>query len=336
MAAVNLRATSSTRRTWFGSRSNQGAPSFEQLAQLATTNLCGSIGYFGEATRPTPTAWVGFGVRLRSPVDVRSRRRRDGSGHGDIPRVPTVARPAVEARGPTGLGSGDTEVRALSHVDFTVEPGAFVAIMGPSGSGKSTLLHILGALDRRPAGTVAVGGVRYTGLYDKDLTRFAASSSVSSFSSSTSCLADGGRERATPGADRRRPPAEIEERVARAACARRARTRARSICPPRSRRRAAAGVDRASAPAAAAGAARRRADRQPRTRAGGRSCCGLLRRVRRDGQTVVMVTHDAAAATLADRVMFVRDGQIAARWPATPTASRRPCAPSIGSATPTG
>ena len=66
--------------------------------------------------------------------------------------------PAVEAQGLTKVfGSGDTEVRALSDVDFTVEPGAFVAIMGPSGSGKSTLLHILGALESPTAGTVAVG-----------------------------------------------------------------------------------------------------------------------------------------------------------------------------------
>ena len=78
-------------------------------------------------------------------------------------------------------------MRALSDVDFTVEPGAFVAIMGPSGSGKSTLLHILGALESPTAGTVAVGGVRYEGLSDKDLTRIRREHIGFVFSSST-CL----------------------------------------------------------------------------------------------------------------------------------------------------
>lgn len=44
-------------------------------------------------------------------------------------------------------GKGDTEVRALDHVSFSIPQGQFVAIVGPSGSGKSTLLHILGGVD---------------------------------------------------------------------------------------------------------------------------------------------------------------------------------------------
>lgn len=55
-------------------------------------------------------------------------------------------------------GSGDTEVRALDDISFSVEKGEFVAIIGPSGSGKSTLLHILGGVDRPTDGKVYMNG----------------------------------------------------------------------------------------------------------------------------------------------------------------------------------
>lgn len=55
-------------------------------------------------------------------------------------------------------GDGDTAVRALDDVSFTVETGEFIAIMGSSGSGKSTLLHIIGGVDRPTSGSVYVQG----------------------------------------------------------------------------------------------------------------------------------------------------------------------------------
>ena len=55
-------------------------------------------------------------------------------------------------------GDGDTAVRALDDVSFTVEAGEFIAIVGSSGSGKSTLLHIIGGVDRPTSGSVYVQG----------------------------------------------------------------------------------------------------------------------------------------------------------------------------------
>ena len=63
-------------------------------------------------------------------------------------------------------GKGDTEVRALDHVSFSIPQGQFVAIVGPSGSGKSTLLHILGGVDTPTSGSVQIGGTDISKLYD--------------------------------------------------------------------------------------------------------------------------------------------------------------------------
>ena len=69
-------------------------------------------------------------------------------------------------------GSGDTTVKALDGVDFTMENGEFVAIVGTSGSGKSTLLHMLGGLDRPTSGMVTVDGKEIFSLQDEELTIF--------------------------------------------------------------------------------------------------------------------------------------------------------------------
>ena len=69
-------------------------------------------------------------------------------------------------------GSGENEVHALDGVNFSVEKGEFVAIVGTSGSGKSTLLHIIGGLDRPTSGNVAVDNRNIFSLKDEELTIF--------------------------------------------------------------------------------------------------------------------------------------------------------------------
>ena len=69
-------------------------------------------------------------------------------------------------------GTGDTTVKALDGVNFSVEDGEFVAIVGTSGSGKSTLLHMIGGLDRPTSGNVSVAGKEIFSLKDDALTIF--------------------------------------------------------------------------------------------------------------------------------------------------------------------
>ncbi|MEA4906449.1 MAG: ABC transporter ATP-binding protein [Chloroflexi bacterium] len=69
-------------------------------------------------------------------------------------------------------GKGDTQIKALDDVSFSVEKGEFVAIVGPSGSGKSTLLHILGGVDTPSSGQVLVDGTDICALDQTKLAIF--------------------------------------------------------------------------------------------------------------------------------------------------------------------
>ncbi|MEI3605129.1 ABC transporter ATP-binding protein [Pseudogracilibacillus sp. SE30717A] len=69
-------------------------------------------------------------------------------------------------------GKGDTAVKALDNVSFSVEQGEFVAIIGPSGSGKSTLLHLLGGVDRPTDGKVFIEKTDIYGLNETQLAIF--------------------------------------------------------------------------------------------------------------------------------------------------------------------
>jgi putative ABC transport system ATP-binding protein len=68
-------------------------------------------------------------------------------------------------------GEGETEIRALDRIDFSVDAGSMVAVMGPSGSGKSTLLTIAGSLEDPSAGEVMVGGASLSRMSRDDKAR---------------------------------------------------------------------------------------------------------------------------------------------------------------------
>jgi putative ABC transport system ATP-binding protein len=87
------------------------------------------------------------------------------------PSVTAGVQPVVQGTDLTKrYGEGDASVLALDDVTVSFQPGTFSAVMGPSGSGKSTLMHILAGLDRPTSGTVFIDGVDITALNDKKLT----------------------------------------------------------------------------------------------------------------------------------------------------------------------
>ncbi len=69
-------------------------------------------------------------------------------------------------------GTGEVAVDALRDIDLVIDPGQFVVLLGPSGSGKTTLLNLVGAIDVPTTGTIEVDGVRLDGLDGEERTRF--------------------------------------------------------------------------------------------------------------------------------------------------------------------
>jgi putative ABC transport system ATP-binding protein len=225
--------------------------------------------------------------------------------------------PAVEADGLTKLfGSGETAVRALHEVDFLVLPGEFVAIMGPSGSGKSTLLHVLGALESPTAGSVAVGGVRYEGLADNELTRIRREHIGFVFQFFNLLAALTAEENVTlPAVIAGEHGSGVEERamelLRRVGVAGRAEHLPSELSGGEQQRVSIARALLLRPALLLADEPTGNLD----TKAG-RTVLALLRQVNeQDGQTIVMVTHDPAAAARADRIVYLRDGEIAGEIP---------------------
>jgi putative ABC transport system ATP-binding protein len=208
-------------------------------------------------------------------------------------------------------GEGATRVRALDGLGLDLAAGEFVAVMGTSGSGKSTLLHLIAGLDRPGAGCILLDGLELTALDEDGLaavrrTRiglvFQSYQLIGTLDAEENValpLAIAGR----PRAEARRRAAQMLERVGMSA--RRAH-RPYQLSGGEQQRVAIAralvnepAVVLADEPAGNLDSAR------------GAEIMSLLREcVEERRQALLMVTHDAGHAGLADRVLHLRDGRL--------------------------
>ncbi|MGW8364968.1 ABC transporter ATP-binding protein [Streptomyces wedmorensis] len=213
-----------------------------------------------------------------------------------------------------GLSRHHRDVRALDGVDLDFAAGTFTAVMGPSGSGKSTLLQCAAGLDRPTAGSVEVGGVALDGLGERRLTllrRDRIGFVFQSFNLLPSLTAAQNVALPLRLAGRRPSRTEVREALARVGLAGRERHRPGELSGGQQQRVA---IARAliTRPAVLFGDEPTGALDSTTSR----EVLDMLRDlVDRDGQTIVMVTHDPAAAARADRVVFLVDGRLAGELP---------------------
>ena len=206
-------------------------------------------------------------------------------------------------------GEVDSEVRALDGVTVSFPRGQITAVMGPSGSGKSTLMHILAGLDRPTSGSVVVDGTELAGLNDQKLTllRRDKVGFVFQFFNLLPMLTAKENIELPMKIAGRVPDAEWQTRLIEATGLATRLTHKPSELSGGQQQRVAVARALLSRPAVVFGD-------EPTGNLDSKTSAEVLELLRLAvddfGQTVIMVTHDASAAAIADRVLFLRDGKI--------------------------
>jgi putative ABC transport system ATP-binding protein len=217
-------------------------------------------------------------------------------------------------------GEGEAAVHALRGVTLDFPAGQFTAIMGPSGSGKSTLMHLLAGLDKPSGGSVVIDGDEIAGFGDKELTRlrrdrlgfvFQAFNLVPVLTAEENILLPltlAGTKADQPWFDEIVRTVGLQERLgnlpSELSGGQQQRVAVARALVPRP------DIVFADEPTGALD-----------SRTGAEILSFMRRAVDETGQTIVMVTHDPHAASYADRVLFLADGQIVDSMEA-PTADR--------------
>ena len=231
--------------------------------------------------------------------------------------VPAAQAVEAEATGPVvtaneltrRYGEGETAVDALRGISLEIQPGQLTAIMGPSGSGKSTLMHILAALDRPTSGYVTIAGTRLGQLSDNEVTRIRRKhiGFVFQFFNLLPMLtAEENVVLPMTIAGRKPDPAEFAQLMKRVGLDDRLAHRPSELSGGQQQRVAIARALVSKPTVVFADEPTGNLD----SRTGGEILELLQESVRGFGQTMVMVTHEARAAAIADRVLFLADGEI--------------------------
>jgi putative ABC transport system ATP-binding protein len=206
-------------------------------------------------------------------------------------------------------GSGETAVDALRGVSLDIPRGELTAVMGPSGSGKSTLMHILAGLDQPTTGEVSIDGTSIAALNDTDLTKLRRThiGFVFQFFNLLPMLTAEENVRLPLSIAGRDPDGAFFEELLRNVGLADRRTHRPSELSGGQQQRVAIARALVSQPTVVfADEPTGNLDSQT----GGEILELLRRSVEEYGQTTVMVTHEARAAAIADRVLFLADGLI--------------------------
>jgi len=206
-------------------------------------------------------------------------------------------------------GSGDAAVDALRGVSIDLARGRFTAVMGPSGSGKSTLMHVMAGLDEPTGGAVWIDGIQITELKERQLTQLRRDKIGFIFQTFNLLPMLTARENLVLPltiAGRKLDDGWLDTLVSAVDLGDRLDHRPSELSGGQQQRVA---IARAliSRPVVIF-ADEPTGNLDSRT---GDEVLDLLRRSANEfGQTIVMVTHDARAATIADRIVFLQDGRI--------------------------
>ena len=206
-------------------------------------------------------------------------------------------------------GTGATEVRALDGVDVEFERGRFTAIMGPSGSGKSTLMHCSAGLDDLTSGTVHIGDVELGDLSERDLTllrRDKVGFVFQAFNLIPTLTAEENLTLPLDLAGRKPDASWMVNIIETVGLQDRLRHRPDELSGGQQQRVAVARALVSRPEIVFADEPTGNLD----SITGGEVLDFLRGAVDNLGQTLVVVTHDAGAAAMADRVLFLADGQI--------------------------